>query len=338
MGYALKLLEREREIIRAVELQAAIPITRLRTTLGYRDHTIRRALSNLQNNEVLGSVKPFTNFYKLGFIEFAIYLSLAVREQASREQILKYLESQSNVAYVAEIGGEYQYVVAMYGTHAREVATLLQELSDRFPNVLVHKTVNMRNAVSIFGRKYLSQKDYGINPLEVRSSNETVTLDDLDKKILWLLSYAKYNSISELAEKNDIPVTTFKRRKTTLEQLGIISGYFLKVDISKFDMRQYRLLIRAKGKSTEFHRKIYSFARVERNVTFFIDCIGSWDYELGVETSNPDQLLEVTSKLYGSFSDQILNIDLIPQFRFRKYCVYPFAQGEALPAIKVANM
>ncbi len=314
----MKLTDKERVVLAAAELQVEAPMPLLRKETGLREHTIRYALRRLIQREVATPI-PLVNLQILGHTIFNIFFSVGAEKRSARQGLLKALIDAPEVVWVGEFGGEYQYGIAVVGTHIGTALDLLAQLSKKYQNVFFEKSVAIQSSVTVYHRKYLSSKRFSVKPLTCRYTREIVEIDDLDRKILTGLASHGQDSHRQIALKLHIPLSTFELRVTKLKEAGVIVGQILAVNCAAFGMQGYKLLVYAKGMNLELARGLGRFCEQHRNVVYLIECIGSWDFEVGVEVTHPQEVTEIVQELYEEFGSLVHTIRLLNKFSDVKF-------------------
>ena len=90
-------------------------------------------------------------------------------------------------------------------------------------------------------------------------------------------------------------------------------------------MQQFRLLAYARGVSAELREHLYAFASSHRAITYYIECLGSWDFELGVEVERAEQTTAVVEQIYRNFGPELAALKILPLFQHYKITNFPFA-------------
>jgi len=326
----MRLSEREKRVLSLVELSAEEALESIALKSRFREHTVRYALQRLGEREVIGSRRPFINLNLLGFLYYTFYFSLASEDQDKKDLLLRKLQSSSSVMWIMELGGDYQYGVSLCARHINEITAFLNRVSLKIGNIFFEKSVTVRLSYTEFGRKYLSEDGDNLpEPLSIHSVQNAKQIDEVDEKILSAMAHYNYRSVKELSRKISIPATTLDRRKKKYEKDGIIAGYHYRVDAVKFGMQVFKLLVYVKGINPHLHKKLFQFSSQHKSVVYFIECVGNWDYELGVEVENARETTLVTQEIYDHFQNDIRTIKIIPVFGFLKYLNYPGQKGDS---------
>lgn len=309
----MKLSDKERLVLAAAELRAEAPVELLRKETGLREHTIRYAMRRLQQREVALPV-PLVNLQILGHTIFNVFFSVGALKRATRQALLKTLREAPEVVWVGEFGGEFQYGIAVVGDHIGTALEFLAILAKKFPNLFFDKSVAIQSSVTVYYRKYLSTKKFSVSPLTCRYTRGVVEIDDLDRRVLTSLASYGAESHRQIALRLKMPLSTFELRVKRLKEKGVIVGQILAVNCAMYDMQAYKLLIYAKGMNVDLAKGLARFCETHRNVVYFIECIGTWDFEIGVEVGNPQEVTEIAQELYEEFGALINTIKLLNKF------------------------
>lgn len=318
----MRLSKKESDILACIELRGSIDIDRVRKETGYRDHTIRYHIKELQDRGVIRLV-PVINIYLLGYTLHNVFFSLGSENKRVKAELTKAIINTKQVVWLAEMGGDFQYGLGMCARRIHEVQALLNAFSRRFGNIFFEKSVSSQFSGAFLGHKYLSSKRFDAAPLCYKQAQEMVEIDELDDRILKALSSTKLTSHRAVAQTIGVPLSTFDLRVRKLEERGVIAGYMYFVDSAKFGMQSFKLLIFGKGVNASLSERLLTFSRQHPAVVFFIECFGSWDYELGVEVESAEQVVDITQELYEAVGGDLNTVKILSHFRNVKLMNYP---------------
>lgn len=314
--------EREKKVLFAVELDAEKPITQVAKEVGLKGHTLRYALERLHEHQVIAK-RTFINIYPLGYADYAIYFSLAPDKQSTKDDLLKFLTNADVVSWLAFFGGEYQYGMAISAKNAAHVQKFLDVVSEKFPGIFFHKSLSIRTGLTLISRKYLNPASSKIKTVHFGYIERSVTIDEKDHALLAGLE-SRDVSLRDLSTQLKIPLTTIQQRVSALKKRGIIEGSIYQVDATKFGMQAFRFLIEAKSVNKKTRDALYEFSIKHPYICYCIDCLGSWDYELGVEVPRGDDAVETQQELYKRFGNELISVKILPLFGHLKLKNYPF--------------
>jgi DNA-binding Lrp family transcriptional regulator len=321
----MKLTEKEKNILACVELRADMSVAQIRKETGYQEHVIRYHLKRLVDRGIV-TVIPFINLHTLGFTIFNIFFSMSAPQKTRRHELIKTLNNLKQVVWVGEFSGDYQLGIAVSVKNLHELTEILNFLTKKFSGVFFEKSFSCQFSASMFYRKYLASKKFNQKALTSAVHSKSRALDEIDEKILQGLNLYRDTSHRDIAQQLKMPLSSFELRLKKMEKDQIVAGYIYAVDPSKFDIHSFKLLIYARGQATELSAQLFSYAEKHRNITYFIQCLGSWDYEIGVEVEKPEQVIDVTQDLYEAFGGSINKISLLTKFRDLKFSWYPVSK------------
>jgi len=309
----MKLSDKERIVLAAAELRADAPISELRKDTGLREHTIRYALRRIIQRKVATPI-PLINLQVLGMTVFNIFFSVGAEKRATKDALLKAFSQSKEVVWIGEFGGEFQYGIAVVGKHVGTALDLLNSLAQKYQNVFFEKSVAWQSSVTLYYRKYLTPKRLPIRPIVCRYTDQTVEIDEIDERVLSGLASMGGESHRQVAMSLKMPLSTFELRVRKLTERGVIAGHILSVDPTLYGMQGYKLLVYGKGLNAALAKGLGKFCEQHRSITYLIECIGSWDYEIGVEAQHPQEVTEVVQEIYEHFGALINNVKLLNKF------------------------
>jgi DNA-binding Lrp family transcriptional regulator len=309
----MRLSDKERLVLAAAELRADAPMAELRKETGLREHTIRYALRRLIQRKVASPI-PLVNLQVLGMTIFNIFFSVGAEKRATKDALLKAFSQSKEVVWIGEFGGEYQYGLAVVGKHVGTALDLLNTLAQKYQNIFFEKSVAWQSSVTVYYRKYLTSKRMAVKPLTCRYTDQTVEIDEIDEKVLSGLTSLGGESHRQIAMALKMPLSTFELRVRKLTEKGVLAGHILAVDPTTFGMQGYKLLVYGKGLNASLAKGLSKFCEQHRSITYLIECIGSWDYEIGVEAEHPQEVTEVVQEIYEQFGALVNNVKLLNKF------------------------
>jgi len=318
----MKLSDKEKRVLAGAELHANENAAELAQRLGMGINSVRYALRELQRWETIKRV-PFVNLYPLGFTDFVVFFSVSSKHGAEKvESGMKALENNNHVTWLAELGGQYQYGVAIFVRDIAEFVSFLSYLTKIFEGMTIKKSVRMSKRFHRYNRTYL---DPSI-PKESLSfgvvDGAEVRFDETDEKILLAMSNKPTFPVSYHAKHLGIPISTWHSRIRRLKENGVYSGDLFAIDTTELGYVLYNLHVYTNGLYGELEEKLRAWADTHPNVVHFIECIASWDFEIGIEVESPQQITKISRELYETFGNDISQVETIPLFHNRKYTFF----------------
>lgn len=318
----MKLTERDREILVYVQHRADLSVREISRALGYPEPFVRRSLQRLIDGKILVR-RAYIDLYRLGFAKHAFFFSLSVTKLSARRDIVTYLQRHPRVAYVAEVGGDFRFKADICTRTQSELREFLLTFSEKFGDILRDKAfVQLLEQIEV-GVKCLCERRFPVHPLPMGVSHEVVQIDEVDHRILALLSEIESRSFSDLARAAGIPLTTFQYRVELLKKKKILVGFRYVVHGKALELSDYFHLVYVKGLREDTRERLFSFCKDHPDVRYFVPCIGAWDFEIGSNSKTAESAVELADELFEVGGDSISRIQSLPLFRFTKVSNYP---------------
>lgn len=317
------LTEAQRRLLGVLELRGGSSLRAVSREAGLAEHTVRYQVRHLQQRGLLERPRPFVDMPLLGFNVFGIYFSLAPEDQVRKEELLRRLVASPWVLWVIEIGGDYQYGVGLCARETIEVVRFFNRISTRVGNIFFEKSFSMRLSYADLGRGYLGANLNRGPPLRYQAGVDRVVVENRDLQLLSELSSGKHSSSLSASRALKMPNTTFERRRKRLEQERAILGYVYRVQAVELGMQLFKILIYVKGINPKLSNELFQFASKQPEVVYFVECVGEWDYEIGVEVVRASDVTHVTENLCAQFSGQLKTTKALPVFRYLKWRSFP---------------
>lgn len=304
----MKLDEKERRLLSAVELDANRAVPELSRATGFRQHTVRYQLQKLSQAGLI-KYKPIVNVESCGLKIFDVFFNLPDMVQLNRSEVIKRLAACGRVISVKEYVGDYDCSVSIAAAQAEELNEELEKLSSGLGVLFSSKTISTRVSTSLLNRAYLSE---GTEEKEIKIPVQNICaleeLDEIDIRILCEVTCSPEASLRRHAQKLSLPVSTVHFRLGKLEQKGLILGYRYAVDAAALGIHSYKLLLSAKRLSKSSRLKLRHFCKSNPHIVEYIHCVGCWDYECKVELEKQEQLAAFRQELHEHFEDDIAKI------------------------------
>ena len=321
----IKLDVKDKKILYELEKDARQSNRIIGKKVGVNPDLVRYRINKLIEKGVIDNFLTFVNFAKLGFTDFGIFVNTRGLTQEKEKEFTTYLKNHQNITYFAKVGGKYDFIIGILAKDILHFHTIISQIMNTYGDYISNKDISIRMALFHFSKDYLiGKKGIGGELPYFGGEIEKVDLDDIDRKILKILSQNARINIVEISEKIKIPLSTVALRIKKLQNNKIINGFFTWINPLKFGVDNYDVLISFKNVNKEIENKFYSFCKINEHISWLIKTVGKWDYEIGMEVPNKEKFQEVLSEIRENFSEYITNLDFIIIFQTLKYNLYPF--------------
>jgi Lrp/AsnC family transcriptional regulator, leucine-responsive regulatory protein len=319
----MKLSERDADILRYIELNAHEPLGNVAKALRIKEHNVRYSIKKFTSSGLIQQ-RVFIDMHRLGFMMHSIFCTLSAKGLQRKKDFIDAVKESEHVTMLFGLGGDFHFEIDVVTRSIPEFLGFLDWLSDRFKDSIQRKSVSMVAGFSIFGHRQLSTKCGPCQAFRTSAGQDAFAIDEMDHRILAVLSEGNCISITDLARKLGQPSTTVAFRINRMEEAKVISGYTYNVDANMLGLNSFLLLVYTKGGYSSYYRSlIYDFSARNREILYCGQSIGRWDYEIGCVVQNNQQAELMVQKLSTEYGDWISSIDMLPFFKTYKLENYP---------------
>lgn len=292
---------KDKRILEALMLNSRIPISQLAKKTGISREVATYRLKNLQKEIILGFY-PLINYNALGFKRYGYFIQLKGIIATKEEEFMKYLNNHEYVSYFGPVIGRWNVVLDVIARDEKHLKIISNEIIEKFnPHVESYLITGIGSEEEIYPTKILGT-------VEKYSKKKTIVgkyvVDELDKKILRLLSKNARIEYQELSTKLKVAANTIKYRIKNLEKTGIIEGYAISVDYTKLGLEMYTLQFKLNSSRDE---KLIAYLRSNKNIWFYYKYLGqeTWDIGIGIIVKNHNELRSIMIELKNNFGELI---------------------------------
>jgi len=150
-----------------------------------------------------------------------------------------------------------------------------------------------------------------------------LNIDKTDEEIIRLLVNNGRMPVTEIAKRLKITprIANYRIKNLKRQKIIVMSKIFL--DLNKFNWIYCKALIKFKNLTKEKFNRFFQHCNTLKNLTYTINCIGSWDIELDFEIENFNKFHEIMLEIRDKFAEIIKNYDFVVVMNEDKLDYYP---------------
>jgi len=272
---------------------------------------VRNRIHKLQQDGIIQGFITSINPSKCGYLFFKLYFQLA-NIPAEREKFYEYLKKLPGLYWFGGNEGTWDLHGTFYAQSVIEFNTLKNKIYTDFKHLILRRDIG----VLVNARQYL--KKYIVDDLSERLppaiyAGEIVPydLDELDKKIVSILSQQARIHLVELAQKTASTIDVVRSRMKKLEQQGLIIQYRIALNHTKLGYQMYKALVYMNNITDADERKFMEYATQSQHIIYFIRQLSNWDLELEIMARNYEEFTHIINDIRLQFVDTIRNVEFV---------------------------
>jgi DNA-binding Lrp family transcriptional regulator len=322
----MKISERQKQLLAAVEFAPFTPVQELARKLGTRAHTVHYDLQALKEAQVI-QLKPLIDVSRLGFQDIGLFFSVAAEKAGWEIKLAEFLARTAGVAWAGSMSGSFQYGVLFYTKQLRSIRELFFRLEKEVGTVALRKLLAPRIAYTRFSRSYLKGKTARLpkEAITLASAADNCSLDQTDLSILSVLARGQHYSLREVARDLGANYSTVQRRVKVLEQQKVIAGYCYEIDTAQLNLQSYKVFLQLSSSGPAVLKHFHAFAQKHARVTYIIETLGSYDLELGLEVEQSKHVNQITAELLAYGGKSLIDLTVLQELDDLVFNLFPFA-------------
>ena len=280
--------------------------------IGHKVHlkknTISYKINRLIKQGIIKNFYTYIDAYRLGYISFRFYVSYQYTTPEIEDKILSYFLSDENVWRLISVQGRYDLGVTLWVKDTNSFYSFWKKTMDEFGDYLTDRTFSACIQSYDYPFSFLSMEQFNTNNrgiLEMTGRGKTVDIEDVDFKLLKIISNNARMSYTKIAKQLNVSPTMVSYRMKKLEERGVIQGYGTAMDVSKIDYGHYKVDIYLRD-----HRKrneIINYLKSNPHLIHIGTSAGVSDVEVEFVVKRIDEVFTIMTDIVKRFPNVIRN-------------------------------
>lgn len=315
MAETIKLDLKDRKILRELDMNARMNTKELAKKVGLSRQVVMYRIERMKKEGLLlGAIAIFDSAV-VGQRWFRVVIRLQKITLEKKREVIEYFKKHPNTLWLGEVGGNWDFVINFVTEDQFSFNQIFEKVLEEWGTFIQKYEVLTYINVRDQERKYLLPK-YETEKNEIfheMKRNKEVKLDELDKKIISILSKDVWLSSTQIGMKLKVNYKTIQQRIKEMEKNKIILGYRLLIHARKVGMESHMLFLGIHTYKPELEKKLNEFLR-HPNVTFLVKHLGLWRIGLEFEVSSNKEFQDFLVELRTMFGEIISTYETFPIF------------------------
>jgi len=297
----------DKKIMYELDLNARISASRLAKKLKKSKETVNFRINRLIKNRYIKSFYSVFNTSKLGRYYIKFYIKFKNITPEKENELYNYVQKQPHVAYLASVEGYYDCILLIMVKSSVDMINFQDNFMKLYGEFIQEKDLVTFLTTHRINQRFLhegAQKEDWFYPVELKNFE----LDEIEKKIIELISTNARMPLIEIAEKLNIDHKVVKYRLKKLEKENIILAYVTSPDFSKLGLTFFQINISLRDSSAR--RKIIQFFNSTNKCLFAIELLGKYDVLVELHINGSEELRNIIDKFRNRFVDKYNDYDI----------------------------
>lgn len=296
----------DRKILLALDENARQPLSAIAKKVRLGSDLVEYRVRKLLDEGIIRHFSAQIDSSKLGL---GVYKTFIRRKNNQKRNIefINYLNKNDSTHWISEWYGQWDLIFSLTAKSAKDFQVERNKIFQIFSDEIISFDTAVSGNIMRYSKGYLLDKE-GIE-LPYGHSEETVRVDELELKILNILSTNARISYLDLAENLSSTPAIIKYRIEKLEKLKVIAGYRLQLDYSNSSQLVFKLLISPATFNPKLADEIEMFCKLHPNITCFISQLANYSFEIEAEVSHYNEFHSLIDKFRATFDSKIKSVE-----------------------------
>ena len=257
----------------------------------------------IKNLEKKGIITGYWMTPTIGSANFVYKLliknkSLGIKK---KKDFIEFALKQKAVSWLATTEGNWDFVISSYLGKDVDFSEFVVELMKRFGKYLKEKHIIKSTALIAMNEKYLHNKEFESKIIEDSFLADIKELDDVNKKIIRLLSNNARISFSELGREVNLTPEAVGKRYRDLIKNNMVVSMNPRINHEKLGLQYYHIFISV----SDYEKKdaICNYYTQHHSCVFIMKHIGHYDIHLEIvlKPEEIDYFIDELSENFGEY-------------------------------------
>jgi len=317
----MKLDKKDWKILWQLELNSRQTNSEIGKKVGLSKEVVNYRIKNLIRKGIIKGFYTIIDSSKLSYLSCRFFLKFQHDDPGKEQEIIDYFVKLPFTWWVPSIDGTRDLGVVLWAKDTYKFQKIIRDALNKFKPYIKEIIPGVYSKFHIFKRAYLADKKSNSEPSIISTTGDYTKHDEVDLKILKIISDNARISVVELAKKCNTTAAIVVYRLKKLEKNRIIQGYRPMIDLGKIGFYWYKVNLELDDYTKI--PEILKFANSHPNIVYAYEVIGGADLELEFEVNSYEQFREVLNEVRERFSKVIRSYEHFLFFKEHKISYMP---------------
>jgi len=303
----IKLDMKDKRILYELDKDSRQPLSKIAKRVGLSKEVVNYRIKAMEKNGIIEGYYTALDLSKIGYMFCRVLIKLHGVSPKKEGEIINYFKSSPYVGWMFVVDGRWNLAIAVHVKNIKDWEKFCDEIMHRYGKFIADKNFSIATTIYHFKHNYLfDTNDYSQYLL---GDAEKVELAATDLKIIEMLAKNARMSTTDIAKNLNLSSNAVKYRIRNMIKHNVITGFRVKINISKLSYEYYKVFLMLKDIDREKMNRLIGYLRMHPNVIYTTKAIGLADLEFEIILKNRSELYNTLKEIKFKFSDIIKDYD-----------------------------
>lgn len=311
----------DRRIIFELDKNARISLVDISKKIRKSKQFVDYRIKKLEKEKFILGYSTVIDYSRLGYISMRVYFKFHNINPEQQEDLENTLIENQEVWWLVTLEGIWDVGYAIIVKNSLDFYDYWDKLMKKYRQFILKSSVVIYSHIRQYPKSYILGQINEESGTLIGASKEIFKINELDKKLLKILSDNARLSLSELAANTKSSPQVVKNHIKKLEKLWIIQGYRALFNLDLLGYRYYKAYVDLSN--TNIMNNLEDFCRSHPNIVNTNRTIGSRDFEIEFQLKSFEEFETIMRQIRSKFPDAIDNYDFVIARKEKKMVYFP---------------
>ena len=325
MAESVELDLKDRKILFELDVDARQSLAEIGKKVGLRKEVVNYRIGKLLDSGIIKGFYARVDASRVGFTVFRTFLRLQDVTPEKEKEIIDYIVAQKPIGWCISVQGNWDINFIYWAKDTNQYFRFWKEFKNKYGNYIANKWTSLYGWFMNFPKGFLvGKKPENYEPF-MSGNHEKVEIDELDMKILGVLSRKARLPLIEIAKETGSTDRVVAYRIKNMEKQGVIGGYGVQLDLAKIGYEYWKIHVSMHNYSEKRFIELNNYCIEHPNVIYTDELIGGADFEIEYFVRNSIELQEFMNDLRYKFNDIIRDFEIMLYYKEYKLVLFPWS-------------
>ena len=281
---SVKLDIKDKRILSELDMDSRQPLVSIAKRVCLSKEVVNYRIKQLEKKQIIKGYYTVINFAKLGLLFCRFFLRFQNVDLTKEKEIAKYASNFPQVCWVVNTKGPWDMVFVILTKQMNDFKDICDNISFKYGPYFQQRYISIATKIRHMKHNYIYNTNDDREEI-IESKGEQENLDELDLKILTILSKNARIPTIDIAKKLHVTPNTIKYRIKKLINKKIILCFRASLGLKKMGFQRHKVVLTLQNMSKRKIMQMCQFLKQNPHVIYITESIGTGDIEFEIDTN-----------------------------------------------------
>jgi len=313
--------KKNKQILYELDLNARQSCSSIGKKINLHRNVIEYRINRLIDTGVIKNFYTIVDTSKLGYISFRCYLKFQNTNPEIEQRIIEDFVANKHTFWVSSIDGPYDLSFIIMVNNLVEFHEFWKNILKKYLPYIQDQIFSVYVKLLHYPKSYLTNQTESRRILEIIGGGEQVPIDEIECKILQILSTDARKPLTEIARQLNTTSMVINHRIKKMKKLGIIQGFRVNIDYTQLGYKHFKVDVYLMH--YEKIDDIVHYIASNPHLIYIDYTAGLSELELEFHLQDTNELNKIMREMILAFPNMVKNFRYFIFSEIHKMCYMP---------------